>query len=136
MRTCQSEQDYSFDQFHFPSLPFEDATSDEEEKPDVIVKNGLVYAAVKPTDNKKLKKKGHVDPKKWVIFDRVNIPQRHEPVKEEPKEAMIPPSDPHIVMPPPMVYDTPAQPFNIGDGNIFMEDVSHKPTVMTQSTDS
>ena len=58
------------------SLPFEDATSDEEEKHGVIVKNGQVYAAVKPTDNKKSKKKGHVDPKKRVIFDGVNIPQR------------------------------------------------------------
>ena len=56
------------------SLPFEDAPSDEEEKPDVIVKNGQVYAAVKPTDDKKSKKKGHVDPKKQIIFDRVNIP--------------------------------------------------------------
>ena len=46
------------------SLPFEDVTSDEEEKPDIIVKNGQVYAAVKPQVDKKLKKKGHVDPKK------------------------------------------------------------------------
>ena len=57
------------------SLPFEDATSDEEEKPDIVVKNGQVYAAIKPTDNKKSKKKGHVDPKKWLLFDGVNIPQ-------------------------------------------------------------
>ena len=57
------------------SLPFEDATSDEEEKPDIIVKNGQVYAAIKPKDDKKLKKKGHVDPKKRMIFDGVDIPQ-------------------------------------------------------------
>ena len=50
------------------------------------------------------------------------------PVKEEPKEATIPPSDPQIVMPLPMVYDTPAQPFDIGDDDVFMEVVSHKPT--------
>ena len=108
------------------SLPFEDATSDEEAN--IIVKNGQVYAFIKPTDDKKSKKKGHVDPKKWLIFDGVNIPQRHKAVKEELKEAMIPPSNPHIVMPPPMVYNTPAQPFNIGDNDIFMEDVSHEPT--------
>ena len=87
-----------------------------------------MYAAVKPTDDKKSKEKGHVDPKKQLLFDGVNIPQRREPVKEEPKEATIPPSDPQIVMPPPMVFDTPAQPFDIGDDNIFMEDVSHEPT--------
>ena len=110
------------------SLPFEDATSDEEDKPDIIIKNGQVYAAVKPKDDKKLKKKGHVDPKKQMIFDGVEIPQHRKPVKEEPREATIPPSDPHIVMPPPMVFDTPAQPFDIGDNNIFMEDVSHEPT--------
>ena len=46
------------------SLPFEDATSDEEDKPDIFVKDGQVYAAVKTKDDKKLKKKGHVDPKK------------------------------------------------------------------------
>ena len=57
------------------SLPFEDATSNEEEKPDIIIKNGQVYAAVKTKDNKKLKKKGHVDPKKRMIFDGVDIPQ-------------------------------------------------------------
>ena len=57
------------------SLPFEDVTSDEEEKPNIIVKNGQVYAAVKPKDDKKLKKKGHVDPKKRMIFDGVDIPQ-------------------------------------------------------------
>ena len=81
-----------------------------------------------PTGNKKLKKKGHVDPKKQLILYGVNIPQRREPVKEEPNEATIPPSDPHIVMPPPMVYDTPAQPFDIGNDYVFMEDVSHEPT--------
>ena len=47
---------------------------DEEEKPDIIVKNGQVYAAVKHTDDKK-SKKGHVDPKKQLLFDGVNIPQ-------------------------------------------------------------
>ena len=88
------------------SLPFEDATSDKEEKPVIIVKNGQVYAAVKLTDDKKLKKKGHVDPKKQMIFDGVDIPQRCEPVKEEPKEATISPNDPQIVMPPPIVFDT------------------------------
>ena len=69
-----------------------------------------------------------MDPKKWMIFDGVNIPQRREPVKEEPTEAMIPPSNPHIFMPPPMANDTPAQPFNIGNDDVFMEDVSHEPT--------
>ena len=57
------------------SLPFEDATSDEEENPDIIVKNGQVYAAIKTKDDKKLKTKGHVDPKKRMIFDGVDIPQ-------------------------------------------------------------
>ena len=110
------------------SLPFEDATSDKEENSDIIIKNSQVYAAVKPKDNKKLKKKGHVDPKKRMIFDGVDISPRCEPVKEEPKEATIPPNNPHIVMPPPMVYDTPAQPFNIGDDDVFMEDVTHEPS--------
>ena len=62
-----------------------------------------------------------------MIFDEIEIPQRHEPVKEEPKEATIPPNNPHIVMPPPMVYNTPAQPFDVGNNDIFMEDVTHKP---------
>ena len=31
-------------------------------------------------------------------------------------------------MPPPMVYDTPAQPLDIGDDDVFMEDVSYEPT--------
>ena len=57
------------------SLPFEDMTSDEEEKPDIIIKKGQVYAAMKPKDDKKLRKKGHVDPKKRMIFDGVDIPQ-------------------------------------------------------------
>ena len=34
------------------SLPFEDVTTDEEDKPDIIIKNGQVYAAIKPKDNK------------------------------------------------------------------------------------
>ena len=63
-----------------------------------------------------------------MIFDGVDIPQRREPVKEEPKEATIPPSDPQIVMLPPIVYDMPVQPFNIADDDVFMEDVSHEPT--------
>ena len=63
-----------------------------------------------------------------MIFDGVDIPQRREPVKEEPKEVTIPPSDPQIVMPPPIVFDTPVQPFDIADDDVFMEDVSHEPT--------
>ena len=35
----------------------------------------------------------NMDPKKRMIFDGVDIPQRRDPVKEEPKEATIPPSD-------------------------------------------
>ena len=100
----------------------------KKKNPTLLSRMVRFYAAVKPTDNKKSKKKGHVDPKKWLLFARVNIPQRRKPVKEEQKEAMIPPSNPQIVMPPPMVFDTPAQPFDIGDDDVFMEDVSHEPT--------
>ena len=56
-------------------FPLQDVTSDKEDKPNIIVKNGQVYAAVKPKEDKKLKKKAHVDLKKWMIFDRVDIPQ-------------------------------------------------------------
>jgi len=80
-------------------LPFEDSFSDDEDKADIIVKNGQVYAAVKPKDDKKPRKKDHKDPKKRIIFDGVEIPKSRPPVKEE----IIPAQDPHIIMPPPMV---------------------------------
>jgi len=56
-------------------LPFEDSFSDDEDKADIIVKNGQVYAAVKPKDDKKPRKKDHKDPKKRIIFDGVEIPK-------------------------------------------------------------
>src|SRR6266481_10100528 len=59
---------------------------------DYIVKDGQVYAAIQPKEDKKPKKKDHQPAKKKLIFDGVDIPKR--PIKQED-----PVPDPHIVMP-------------------------------------
>src|SRR6266481_2343248 len=99
------------------SLPFEDVSSSDDDDMDYIVKDGQVYAAIRPKEDKKPKKKDHQPAKKKLIFDGVDIPKR--PIKQED-----PVPDPHIVMPPPMVFDTPDHPFDPLDDDMFMEDVS------------
>jgi len=101
-------------------LPFEDSFSDDEDKADIIVKNGQVYAAVKPKDDKKPRKKDHKDPKKRIIFDGVEIPKSRPPVKEE----IIPAQDPHIIMPPPWFLIRQKHPYDPQDDDVFMEDVA------------
>src|SRR6266481_9560849 len=99
------------------SLPFEDVSSSDDNDMDYIVKDGQVYAAIRPKEDKKPKKKDHQPAKKKLIFDGVDIPKR--PIKQDD-----PVPDPHIVMPPPMVFDTPDHPFDPLDDDVFMEDVS------------
>src|SRR6266481_7907292 len=99
------------------SLPFEDISSDDDDDLDYIVKDGQVYAAIRPKEDKKPKKKDHQPAKKKLIFNGVDIPKH--PIKQED-----PVPDPHNVMPHPMVFDTPDHPFDFLDDDMFMEDVS------------